>query len=193
MRAAGILVVWLIVAIAVSASGNLYDPPRVILPIIIWSPVVVFLIIVISFRRFRLWILSLDLKWLIGVHVVRAPIGVALLLMDSAGRLPAEFAIKAGVGDIVIGLTAVFVMFLGTLSAVRIRTTFVWNVLGLADILMVIAIAQRLLFFGDDPRALVELTRFPIFVVPMFVVPLVVITHLIIFGQLLRTRMGHAS
>ena len=54
--------------------------------------------------------------------------------------------------------------------------------------LLVFVTAQRLLLFGDDPDALVELTRFPLLVVPMFVVPLVLITHFTIFAQLWRAR-----
>ena len=178
VKAVGVLGIWLAAAIAVSGSGILYDPPRPILPIIIWAPVVAFLAAVASFQRLRPWILSIDLRWPIAFHIVRAPIGTAFLLMEAAGRLPPEFAVKAGIGDIVIGVTAIFaIMCVPLLSTVRIRVLLTWNILGLTDILMVIVVAQRLLFFGDDPKALVELTRFPTLVVPKIVVPLVSITY----------------
>ena len=54
--------------------------------------------------------------------------------------------------------------------------------------LMVLVTAQRLMLFGDDPDALVKLTKFPLLVVPMFVVPMVLITHFAIFAQLRHTR-----
>ena len=191
VKALGVLGIWLAAAIAVSGSGILYDPPRPILPIIIWAPVVAFLAAVASFQRLRPWILSIDLRWPIAFHIVRAPIGTAFLLMEAAGRLPPEFAVKAGIGDIVIGVTAIFaIMCVPLLSTVRIRILLTWNILGLADILMVIVVAQRLLFFGDDPKALVELTRFPTLVVPMFVVPLVIITHFVVFAHLWQSRIG---
>lgn len=187
----GILAIWLVAAIAVSASGILYDPPRPVLPIIIWAPVVAFVAAFAGLQRFRSWTLSLYPPWLIGFHIVRAPIGVAFLLMEASGRLPAEFAVKAGTGDIVIGLTAVLAaLYVRSLSEVRIRGLLIWNILGLADILMVFVVAQRIIFFGDDPSALVELTRFPALVVPMFVVPIVIITHLVIFAHLRNARLG---
>ena len=174
-----------------SGSGILYDPPRTILPIIIWAPVVTFLAAVVSFQRLRPWILSIDLRWLITFHIVRAPIGSAFLVMEATGHLPPEFALKAGIGDIVIGVTAIVAIVCVPLrSKLRIRALLTWNILGLADILMVFVLAQRLLFFGDDPKALVELTRFPTLVVPMFIVPMVIITHLVVFAHLWHSRIG---
>ena len=68
------------------------------------------------------------------------------------------------------------------------RMIFTWNLVGLLDMILVFATAQRLILFGDDPDAMVELTAFPLLVVPMFVVPLVLITHFTIFVQLWHTR-----
>ncbi len=114
--------------------------------------------------------------------------------MEAAGSLPAEFAVKAGIGDIVIGVTAIVAMLCVPLrSTIRSGTVLVWNTLGLADILMVVVVAQRLLFFSGNPDSLVELTRFPTLVIPSFVVPMVLITHFVIFAQLWhkRTAGGH--
>ena len=191
VKAVVVLAIWLAAAIAVSGSGILYDPPRPILPITIWAPVVAFLAAFASLQRLRPWILSIDLRWLIAFHIVRAPIGTAFLLMQAAGRLPPEFAFKAGIGDIVIGVTAILAIICVPLrTKLQIRALLTWNILGLADILMVFVVAQRLLFFGDDPKALVELTRFPILVVPMFVVPMVIITHFVAFAHLWHSRIG---
>ena len=111
--------------------------------------------------------------------------------MEASGRLPAEFALKAGIGDIVIGLTAILAaMYVRPLSAIRIRGVLIWNILGLADILMVFVVAQRIILFGADPSALAELTRFPALVVPIFVVPMVIITHFVIFAHLWHVRRG---
>lgn len=183
------LVVWLVAALAVSRSGILFDPPKVILPIIIWAPVAVFLAGFFGFPRMRSWIWSIDLRWPIGFHILRAPIGTAFLLMEAAGRLPPEFAIKAGIGDIVIGLAAFLAIWcVPLLTAVRVRALLIWNILGLADILMVFVVAQRILFFGGDAQALVELTRFPTLAVPLFIVPVVIITHVVVFAHLWRHR-----
>ncbi len=111
------------------------------------------------------------------------------LLMEASGRLPAEFAVKAGIGDILVGVAAVVAMiYLPLRSKINVRLVLTWNILGLADILMVIVVAQRILFFGEDTAALVELTRFPMLLVPAFIVPLVLITHFMVFAQLWDTR-----
>ena len=183
--------VWLVAAIAISASGVLYDSPRPVLAALIWSPVVVFLVSFIRFHSLRQAVLGLDIRWPILFHIVRVPIGVAFLVMAVTENLPSEFAAKAGPGDIVVGATSVIaITCVPWLSAIKFRTVLAWNALGLADILMVFVVAQRLMFFGDDPNALVELTRFPLLVVPMFVVPMVLITHFVVFAQLWRHRVA---
>ena len=181
--------IWFAAAIGVSASGILHDPPRPLLPLLIWAPVLAFLASYARSHRLRQLVLSLDLRWPIFFHLLRAPIGATFLLMEAAGSLPSEFAIKAGVGDIVVGITAIFAMVcFPLLSTLRTRTVLVWNTLGLADILMVFVVAQRLLFLSGNPDALVELTRFPILIVPIFVVPMVLITHLVVFAQIWSNR-----
>ena len=181
--------IWLGAMMAVSASGILYDPPRPILPALIWAPVLAFLAGFACSHRLRQWVWSLDLRWPILFHIVRAPIGIAFLLMEAAGSLPAEFAIKAGVGDILVGVAAIVAaMCIPLRSTGRVRIVLVWNTLGLVDILIVFAIAQRLLFYSDDPNALVGLTRFPSLIVPTFVVPMVLITHFVVFARIAKSK-----
>ena len=183
-----VLAVWLATAIAVAASGVIEDPPRPLLPLVIWIPVLVFLVVLGMSRGFRAWTLGLHLRWLILYHVVRAGVGAGFLLM-SGGDLPTEWAVPAGIGDIVVGATAVLVaLYASTRTALRRRVVFGWNLLGLIDMVMVFVTAQRLILFGDNPDALVELTRFPLLVVPLFVVSMVFITHFAIFAQLWHTR-----
>ena len=194
VKVAPVLGIWLAATILVSASGILYDPPRPLLPLLIWTPVLAFLVSFATSHSLRRWALSLNLRWPIAFHVVRLPIGVAFLLMEAGDRLPAEFAVKGGIGDITIGATAIVALLcVPLLATFRIRIVLVWNILGLADILMVFAVAQKLLFVSGTPNALVELTRFPFLVVPAFVVPIVLITHFIVFAQIWsnRTARGH--
>ena len=186
---AGVLGIWLAVALIVSASGVLYNPPRPLLPAIIWVPLLIFLAEFARSKGLRQWIKQLNPRWPISFHLLRAPIGVLFLLMETAGRLPAEFAVKAGIGDILVGVAAVVAMIsLPLRSVINARLVLTWNILGLADILMVIVVAQRILFFGEDPEVLVELTSFPMLLVPAFIVPLVLITHFMVFAQLWHHR-----
>jgi hypothetical protein len=140
-------------------------------------------------------VLSLNVRSLIAFHIVRAPIGIGFLVLSARGDLPTEFAHKAGVGDIVVGLAAVaLVAGLPLLAtAVKPRVVLLWNALGLADIIMVMIVGQRLIFTSEGPNPLVQLSEFPFLVIPSFVVPMVFITHIAIFAQAWRTRAARVS
>ncbi len=183
-----VLAFWLVTAIVVAASGVLESPPLAVTPVLVWGPVVVFLVAFARSASFRAWALGVNLRWLVLYHVVRAGIGTGFLLM-SGDELPPEFADTAGVGDIIVGVSAlILALAVSARTAMRRRIIFTWNLIGLLDMILVFATAQRLILFGDDPDAMVELTAFPLLVVPMFVVPLVLITHFTIFAQLWHTR-----
>ncbi len=183
-----VLAVWLVTAIVVAASGVLESPPPRVTPVLVWGPVVVFLIAFARSLSFRAWALHVNIRWLVLYHVVRAGIGTGFLLM-SGDELPPEFADTAGVGDVVVGISAlILALGVSTRTAIRRRIIFTWNLIGLLDMILVFVTAQRLVLFGDDPDAMVELTAFPLLLVPIFVVPLVLITHFTIFAQLWRAR-----
>ena len=183
-----VLAAWLTLAIVVAASGVLEDPPALMTPVLIWGPVLVFLVVFGRSPGLREWTYALNPRWPILFHVVRAAVGTGFLLM-SGRELPGEFAIPAGVGDIAVGAAAVLVaLYVPARTALRRRVVFGWNLLGSLDMLLVFVTAQRLILFGDDPDALVELTRFPLLAVPTFIVPMVLITHFVIFAQLWHTR-----
>ena len=183
---------WLVAAIAVSASDVLYAPPRPVLPLLVWAPVMAFLMAYAGFPGLRRRVLSLNVRSLIAFHFVRAPIGIGFLVLGTRGDLPAEFAHKAGIGDIVVGLAAVaLVAGLPPLAtAAKPRAVLLWNALGLADIIMVMIVAQRLIFTSEGPNPLVQLSEFPFLVILSFVVPMVFITHLAIFAQAWRKRVA---
>ena len=173
-----VLAAWLLTAIAIAASGVLEDPPTPLTPVLIWGPVITFVAVFIRSQTFRMWTLQVNLRWLILYHIVRAGIGTGFLLM-SGDELPTEFAVPAGYGDIAVGAAALIVaLYAPATTALRRRVVFTWNLVGSLDMLMVFVTAQRLILFGDDPDAMVQLTKFPLLVVPMFVVPIVVVLRL---------------
>jgi hypothetical protein len=178
--------VWLVTVVAIAALGVLHEPPRAVLPLVIWVPVAAFLAGFAASSGFREWILALNTRWLVGIHVLRVPIGIAFLGMLAADRFPFEFAVPGGTGDIIIGVSAILAASLiPFVSAFRVRMVLLWNVLGLTDILLVFASAQRIIWAGNEPGFIGELTGFPLLIVPMFMVPMVIITHLVIFAHLL--------
>ncbi|AKF09253.1 hypothetical protein [Sandaracinus amylolyticus] len=175
---------WLALAVLASALG-LLTPER--LPLVPLSIAGGTLALVIAYRRvpsFRAFAQRIDLRVPILLHFVRLPIGVAFLVMASRGALDPTFATIAGYGDILAGGLALVA------AAMPSRTGIVraWNVIGLADILLVVATAQRILFFSGHPETMSTMAAFPWSTIPTFVVPLVIATHLLVLARLSATR-----
>lgn len=61
---------------------------------------------------------------------------------------------------------------------------FIWDLVGLIDILFVVATATRLAI--SDPESMGELLRLPLSLLPTFLVPIIIFTHIIIFVRLYK-------
>jgi len=132
---------------------------------------------------FRIWLAGINLRQLVAVHVTRF-VGICFLVLASRGELPAAFAVPAGWGDIVIATGALgFVLFVPDLLAHR-TALLAWNLLGLADILFVVASAARAVFIA--PESMRPLLVLPLGLVLTFLVPIIIATHLWLFRRLRR-------
>lgn len=144
---------------------------------------------IVAFRRwdiFRQWALSVDLRLPVLFHLVRF-IGICFLYLEAQGRLPAGFAVPAGLGDIAVAILApVAALMLATGKRGGRWIAGVWNVIGFAEILMVVSTAMRLGF--EDPRIGQVLTTLPFAFLPTFIVPLIICSHLLIALRLYRSR-----
>ena len=181
-----ILALWLAAALALSLSGVMRGLPPPAIPGMILSAFIAFLVAYFRIPSLRAWVLQVDMRPLVLYHLVRVPFGIAFLVMAARGTLPGEFAGPAGYGDIAAGLGAI-VAFLCVPATTRRRRGVValWNALALADIMMVFALAQRIIIFGDMSR-MQAMLDFPFSTIPVFVVPMILITHFAIFAQLRR-------
>src|SRR3989442_12033205 len=84
-------------------------------------------------------IAAIPLPWLVGVQLYRV-VGFSFLVLYAVGRLPGEFAIPAGAGDVVVGLAAPVVVYLfykgyrwSCLAGLR------WNIAGILDLVAAVA------------------------------------------------------
>ncbi len=179
-----VLAGWFVLAVALAASNMLAGRPPLI-PLAILSLTVSG---VVAYRRsapLRAWVHALDMRVPILFHAVRAPIGAWFLVVHARGELPAEFALRGGYGDIVAGVLAVVAALVA-----RPKVTLAFNVIGLADIVMVVLTAQKLILLDRDATMLSVVERIPAFgMLPLFVVPLVFLTHLAIFAKLRRPQL----
>jgi hypothetical protein len=131
-------------------------------------------------RTFRNWSFQIDIRLLIGFHLIRF-VGVYFLYLYARQELPYSFAVWGGVGDIAVAALALFVI-----RFVNFRPGLIaWNFIGLADILGVAAIAAR--SGMQSPGSMHQLDKFPLILLPTLVVPLVIFTHVLMLMRAFRT------
>lgn len=180
---------WLAAAIALGASGRLtaLRPPA---PQIVLVGLTITIIAAgVMVPGFRVWLAGLNLRQLVALHLTRF-VGIYFLVLHARGELPFEFAVPGGWGDIIIATGALaLVLFVPDLAAHR-AWVLAWNLLGLADILYVVATASRLAMANPDSMA--ALLRLPLSLLPTFLVPLIIASHVFLFGRLRRQRVQGA-
>ncbi len=109
---------------------------------------------------------------LVAVHTWRI-LGTAFLWGVSQGILHPAFGIPAGVGDILIGVTAIpFAYFLMKGFSWSKYALVVWNVLGIADLVMAVSLG-----FITSGTGISTMTTFPWVLIPTVGVPLALIIH----------------
>jgi hypothetical protein len=110
---------------------------------------------------------------LIAVHTWRIA-GIAFLWGMTQGILDPAFAIPAGVGDILIGVTAIpFAIFLWRGYSWSKYAVVVWSVLGIADLVNAVTLG---VITNPDFRTS-TMTTFPWILVPTVAVPTALILH----------------
>ncbi|TDP96034.1 hypothetical protein [Labedaea rhizosphaerae] len=174
---------WTALIWALAAAGLFHLPPTQPQP---WIPVAVVLgvvIVVAASRRPAARAILADpgaLRLLAWPQVLRV-VGVVFLIAMAMGRIPAAFALPAGIGDIVTGLAAPF--------AIRSGRVLWLNIVGLLD--LVVALALGLLTGVGQGQILAVspsselVSTLPLVLIPLAAVPLAIGLHLVSM-----TRMG---
>lgn len=123
----------------------------------------------------------MPMHWLIGIQFYRI-VGVVFLVLYSQGVLPAAFAFSAGIGDIIVGISAPVVALLYYLKKPYAKKLAIaWNIVGILDLIVALSVG----FLGfSKPVQFIPLTPstepislFPLVMVPLFVVPLALLMH----------------
>jgi hypothetical protein len=175
--------VWFALALIGSLLGVFDSEPRppIMLGLAAVAPVVIFMFGYLTSLRFQEFVLGLDLRILTLAQTWRVG-GIVFLMLYKQAALPGIFAIPAGWGDIVIGITAPVVAWYWK-PPFPAKAFIVWNLLGCLDLLMavslgVLASASALgVLAGNGNTGIMG--HFPLSLIPTFVVPLLLIFHLI--------------
>jgi hypothetical protein len=177
---------WLAAAVAFVALGGLQLAPPPHPQLVLASLVVLLLGLYGLHAPFRARVQAVPTRALVAVHLSRF-VGLYFLWLYRTGELPRAFAVPAGWGDIAVATLAL------PLAAGRVSSAGwlqAWNLLGLADILFVVATAVRLAL--SAPESMAPLTRLPLGLLVTFLVPLIVVTHVVI-GVRARRGAGPAG
>jgi hypothetical protein len=159
------------------------------LPLGILIPLGVALLLTRISPPFQALLHAVPQHWLIGIQVFRI-FGLVFLILYARKELPQEFAVPAGVGDLLIGTTAPFVGLLCYYQHRHARTAaLVWNFLGIGELMMAIGLGLGTspgitqFLAQDTPNLLI--TAFPLVLLPTFAVPIFLFLHLVSLRRLL--------
>jgi hypothetical protein len=129
---------------------------------------------------------------LIAVESYRVLAGGVFLGLMFVNQLPAVFAIPAGGGDVLIGLTAFWAA--ASLRSRRLGPAVAWNLLGILDLVVAVSLGIATtpgpLHLINASPSTVLLSVLPLVMVPTFLVPLSFLIHVVSLRHLLR-RPSH--
>ena len=169
-----VLLVWLVLALLLSLSGALHQVPLP-MPMLGGIITVVLLAVLTVASTWRARALELGFRPLIAIHLTRF-VGFYFLWLYSLGVLARNFAVPAGWGDVIVAVLAIPLLMMRDGLATRWRTLLIaWNLIGLADILVVVVLAFQMSI--ADPGFQNAFASLPLSLLPLYIVPLVIASH----------------
>lgn len=186
----GFFTIYLTYTFILSITGLLSEntlPPRVLL--FTAFPLLIFLFGFILNKPVYGKILDkIPLASLIKIHIFRF-VGVFFLISAYYEALPAQFALLAGIGDILTAIGAIFVSkWVNEKKAWSKKATFIWNIFGLWDIVSVIisAILTTKNSLENHTQSVAEITKIPFVWIPAFAPAVIIFLHISVFKKLKR-------
>jgi hypothetical protein len=141
-------------------------------------------------QRISSLVSAIPLPWVVASQVYRIGGGIFLVLWAD-GRLPWQFALPAGIGDVTTGCLALVVAaLLAQRSPRALRATYSWCLFGIADLVVAVAMGgmtspgRAHVLALDAPNLLIS--SYPLVMVPTFAVPLALMLHSLVLWRLRR-------
>ncbi|MEY2517765.1 MAG: hypothetical protein QOJ89_5123 [bacterium] len=197
--AGAVIVGWLALVLVLAGEGTFQTTPRSTFPPLIgfgiFAPIVLGCALYALVPGFRERVARIPLVWLVGVQFLRVAGGL-FLIGYALDELPGEFALPAGIGDVLVGIAAPFVAYrLATRGIERARgAVLAWCALGILDLVVAVTCGFltapstfQQLALADPNQAI---TSYPFVLIPVFAVPLAVLAHIYVVA---RARTAHAA
>ncbi|MEM9850258.1 MAG: hypothetical protein AAF847_20365, partial [Bacteroidota bacterium] len=123
---------------------------------------------------------------LVKIHLFRF-VGIFFFINYYYGTLPKQFAFIGGGGDILTAMLAIWVIYvLNRQKKYAISLTWIWNILGLLDILSVLfnAIMLTREAVATGGTGVAQFGTFPFSWIPAFAPATILFLHIVIFERL---------
>ena len=171
---------WVVVALpAVFAGAFAIEPgePSIGLALHLVGVVGIALLAVRVSPRLRASVRALDPEFLTSLQAWRI-LGMMFLFLMALGELPAVFAIPAGVGDVLVGLAAPFVLDRMRRGALTRRAFGGFTAFGLLDFVAAFAFGNYVNLTVSPEAGFASMAALPLVLVPGFFVPAFAMLHL---------------
>ncbi len=123
-----ILGAWFCVALVAGLAGWFENASAPVIAGTVWTLTALVLFCCWKIPPCRKWVLTVDPRWLVALHLTRF-VGLYFLYLSRKGELPVGFALPAGVGDVAVACLAVLILALS--SARKWKILVLWNTIGL--------------------------------------------------------------
>jgi hypothetical protein len=188
------LVGWLAVAQSFASANAYFAGSETAVPALLLVGLLVPLMIAVAgvrlSREIARLVSAIPLPWIVAAQIYRIAGGIFLVLWAD-GRLPWQFALPAGIGDVATGVLAIFVAAsLARGAHGAFRATYAWSLFGIADLVVAVTMGAMTspgrahLLALDAPNLLIS--SYPLVMIPTFAVPLALMLH-----GLVLWRLGH--
>jgi hypothetical protein len=176
---------WLALVLVLGARGVFVAPrgaPPLALLIGLLAPLGLFLIGYRTIPSLREFVLSADLRLIVGIQAWRWA-GFGFLTLYTYGVLPGIFAWPAGLGDMAIGVTAPLVLarLLRRPGFAASKSFVTWNLLGILDLTVAVSIGALVALLAPNFYGVVStapMSQLPLILIPVYLVPTFLMLHL---------------
>jgi hypothetical protein len=186
-------IAWLAIADYLASANTYFATTETALPTVLFGLLIPLIVATVGFwvsGNIASLVSAIPLHWIVAAQIYRIGGGIFLVLWLD-GRLPWQFALPAGIGDVATGCIAVVVAALLAQKAVGARrAAYGWSFFGIADLVVAIAMGAMTspgrphIFAFEAPNLLI--TSYPLVMVPTFAVPLALMLHGLVLWRLQR-------